>query len=455
MVVRCEQDAQRSPYRCFFAFVQVLHRVRTQTLSEPNLSLKNCCAPAVTVNSLPHSLQVAWKSTKPESGRAATFLACPAAGTLPPPLPPPLPLSPFGVPHLKHAVFDAKTLAPQLRHGQSPGLVVPPGAPHLKQVEREPNTLAPHVSHVQSPACLPPPLSPDLEGFFSFFWLRSLFWLRLASASCRASFSALFAAAAASLSASACSRAWRNAAVAAARESWDPLSSPAFLRASLRAFLLSFCCRAAASASALRFFVLASSIDRGGWARATEFFVRTPKPRTAPIGSRDKGVPGGCNPIGLNILNTDSHKLAHRAPLGNVPGSPLDAASWACPYLGPFLFGRPSASLRDVARCQRNLPHGPCGDLLVPAMRAVGPAAAQAYCTVPCIPGPPCSCGRRACQRAHSQRGRRWRSRMRKSHRELTLIMSPRRLHILTHGRMRTPTGAFMTKTSESHEDGP
>ena len=64
-----------------------------------------------------------------------------------------------------------------------------------------------------------------------------------------------------------------------------------------------------------------------------------------------------------------------------MPGSLLDAASWACPRLGPFLRQAVGlAARRGLARAvnetYRTVPVAP---LLVPAVRVVCPAAAQAY----------------------------------------------------------------------------
>ena len=63
-----------------------------------------------------------------------------------------------------------------------------------------------------------------------------------------------------------------------------------------------------------------------------------------------------------------------------MPSSLLDAASWACPRLGPFLRQAVGlAARRGLARAvnetYRTVPVAP---LLVPAVR-VGSAAAQAY----------------------------------------------------------------------------
>ena len=86
----------------------------------------------------------------------------------------------------------------------------------------------------------------------------------------------------------------------------------------------------------------------------------------------------------LGTLGPEAAKLvaalSHRNS-GNVPGSLLDAASWACPRLGPFLRQAVGlAARRGLARAvnetYRTVPVAP---LLVPAVRVVGPAAAQAY----------------------------------------------------------------------------
>ena len=86
----------------------------------------------------------------------------------------------------------------------------------------------------------------------------------------------------------------------------------------------------------------------------------------------------------LGTLGPEAAKLVaalSRRNSGNVPGSLLDAASWACPRLGPFLRQAVGlAARRGLARAvnetYRTVPVAP---LLVPAVRVVGPAAAQAY----------------------------------------------------------------------------
>ena len=86
----------------------------------------------------------------------------------------------------------------------------------------------------------------------------------------------------------------------------------------------------------------------------------------------------------LGTLGPEAAKLVaalSRRNSGNVPGSFLDAASWACPRLGPFLRQAVGlAARRGLARAvnetYRTVPVAP---LLVPAVRVVGSAAAQAY----------------------------------------------------------------------------
>ena len=68
----------------------------------------------------------------------------------------------LAAPHLKHALLDAKTLAPQSGQVQSPGRTFAVdglgfGVPHLKQELFEANTLAPQLGHSQS---------PGLDGLF-------------------------------------------------------------------------------------------------------------------------------------------------------------------------------------------------------------------------------------------------------------------------------------------------
>ena len=85
----------------------------------------------------------------------------------------------------------------------------------------------------------------------------------------------------------------------------------------------------------------------------------------------------------LGTLGPEAAKLvaalSHRNS-GNVPGSLLDAARcWACPRLGPYLRQAVGlAARRGLARAvnetYRTVPVAP---LLVPAVRAVGPAAPQ------------------------------------------------------------------------------
>jgi len=72
----------------------------------------------------------------------------------------------FGDPHLKHEIFEANTLAPQLAQVQSPGRTSPPipsaaggggaspvgrGAPHLKHAILEAKQLQRQEGHDQSP----------------------------------------------------------------------------------------------------------------------------------------------------------------------------------------------------------------------------------------------------------------------------------------------------------------